>query len=335
MHHKTAVILVNIGTPKKPEVKHVRSYLSRFLNDRRVIDIPWLPQKILVNMIIVPFRAPKSTKLYQKLWTDQGSPLLYYGGQLAQKLDKQLGADYDAFLAMRYSAPRLEDVLDHVQKQGYGRILLVPLFPQYASSTSGSIFQRAFTHMRHWYTFPDVQTISQFYRHPAFIEAFAQKGRAYKPETYDHIVFSYHGLPKRQVDQVHPHTDSDSCPCTHETPAHGHFCYKNAAYETTRLLRQALNIPEAKSTVAFQSRLSDKWLKPFTDRVITDLAQQGHKRVLVFSPAFVADCLETTVEISYENARLFRENGGQELSLVESLNADDHWVEALGRIITE
>lgn len=333
--HKTAIVLVNIGTPYKPEVKYVRRYLSRFLNDRRVIDLPWLGQKLLVNFLIVPFRAPKSTKLYQRLWTKNGSPLLYYGHELAEHLSEKLGDNYDAFLAMRYSKPYMHEVLEHIRKEGYGQILLFPLFPQYASSTSGSIFQAAFRHMQNWYVFPNVRTISQFYRHPAFIRAFAEKGRQYRPETYDHIVFSYHGLPKRQVDKVHPGIDSDSCSCASETPPHGHFCYKNAAYETTRLLREALQIPEAKTTVAFQSRLSDKWLQPFTDEVIKQLAIEGHKRVLVFSPAFVADCLETLVEINYENAELFRAHGGEKLQLVESLNAGEHWVDALKEIVLE
>lgn len=333
MKKKTAVVLVNIGTPTEPTVPAVRNYLFRFLNDRRVIDLPWLLQKLLVNLIIVPFRAPKSTQLYQRLWTDKGSPLLYYGEELAKKLSNELGANYDTFLAMRYSQPYLNQVLQQVHESGYSRMVLLPLFPQYASSTTGSVVQAAFQQMKNWYTFPQVEVISSFHRHPAFIQAFAQRARDYNLSNYDHFVFSYHGLPKRQVDKVHPPHASDSCTCHQATPPHGRFCYKNAAFETTRWLRQALGISQEKTTIAFQSRLSNKWLAPFTDQVLTELAREGKKRVLVFSPSFVADCLETTVEIGYENKELFKAAGGQQLDLVSSLNADAFWAQALAHII--
>lgn len=333
MQKKTAVVLVNIGTPKSPKTSHVRRYLFRFLNDRRVIDLPWVFQKLLVNLIIVPFRAPKSAKLYKRLWQPEGSPLFFHGQALAQKLGHALGDGYKVFLAMRYSKPFLHEVLAQVRAEGFGKLLVVPLFPQYASSTAGSVLQETFRLIRKWYVFPEIRTISQFYGHPAFIRAYAQKIRAYKPENYDHIVFSYHGLPNRQVDKVHPGMGSHSCNC-HKTYRPGHpFCYKNAVYQTTRLLQEAVGIPGERLTVSFQSRLSGKWLQPFTDKVLVQLAQQGHKRVLVVSPAFVADCLETIVEIAYENAALFRAHGGEELQLTESLNADDAWARALSEIV--
>lgn len=333
MSHKTAVILINVGTPDKPEVKPVRRYLSQFLNDRRVIDIPLLLQKMLVNLIIVPFRAPKSTRLYKRLWTEKGSPLIVYSESFKEKLEKKLPENYTVFNTMRYGKPNFKEALYSIQKENFTDIILAPMFPQYASSTTGSAVQAIMDGIKDWYIIPPVRVIPQFYNKKGFLNAFVKRAREYDYQEYDHIIFSFHGLPLRQVDKSHPGISNRTCSCSEIMPEHGKFCYKAACYETSRLIAGELNLPIEKYTVAFQSRLSKNWLEPFTDKTIENLAAEGKKNVLVLAPAFVADCLETIDEIGYENARLFVEKGGEKLTLVESLNDMDEWVDTMKELI--
>lgn len=335
MTSKKAIVLVNVGTPDKPEVKHVRRYLTHFLNDLRVIDLPWLLQKFLVNIIIVPFRAPKSTKLYKRLWTDKGSPLTVYQEALVTKLQQKVDADTTVFGAMRYCNPSLKKTLQKIHDEEYESITVVPVFPQYASSTSGTIFEFVMTAIMKWEVIPEIHLVDQFYNHPLFIKAFANNIKSYQPKEYDHIVFSYHGLPLRQINKVHPKLNCNDCTCEQAMPQHGHHCYKATCYETTRLLAKKLNLNEGSFTTSFQSRLSNNWLEPFTDKTLENLAQQGVKRVLITAPAFVADCLETIIELGYEYKELYTKMGGEELSMVESLNDKDEWVNGLHEIITK
>lgn len=326
---KKALILVNLGTPDAPKVTPVRKYLSQFLNDRRVIDLPWIPQKLLVNLIIVPFRAPKSTKLYQRLWTDKGSPLSFHLSELVAKVHSGLKNKVGVYGAMRYGNPSLKSVLEIVRLKGFNEVVIIPLFPQYASSTTGSVVEYAMGIMRKWNTIPSIRFVNQFYQHPGFIAAFSKRISSYHHETYDHILFSFHGLPLSQVNRTHPSIDSNSCQCEEEMTTHGRLCYKATCYETARLLAVESGIDKRRFSVAFQSRLTKKWLSPFADEAIVKLAQGGVKKLLVVAPSFVADCLETTVEISMEYNELFKKAGGQELVLVESLNSSDAWVNAL------
>jgi ferrochelatase len=333
MTQKTAVLLINVGTPDSPRVKDVRRYLTQFLNDPRVIDLPWLPRKILVNAIIVPFRAPKSSKLYKMLWTENGSPLMYFGNELQRLLQEQLGINFRVFLGMRYGNPALKCVLEGIRNEGFQKLVVIPLFPQYASSTTGTAIRAVLEIIEKWNVIPDVRFVSQFYRNPEFIEAFATRIKSYRPETYDHIVFSYHGLPIRHIDRIHPEISHAACECTRVFPAHGEFCYKATCYETTRMIAQRLSISNDQFTVSFQSRLTNNWLEPFTDRVITDKAKAGAHKILIAAPAFVADCLETTVELGIEYKKLFIEAGGTQLNYVESLNDMPEWVQALKKIV--
>ncbi len=330
---KTAVILANIGTPDKPEVAAVRKYLSQFLNDRRVIDIPWLLQKILVNLIIVPFRAPKSTKLYQLLWTDEGSPLLVNAEKNRLALQKVLGGDYEVFTAMRYGNPSIQSVLNEVKEKRFGKLILIPVFPQYASSTTGSIAEYVSKEISKWYVIPEYRLVSQFYDHPKFVQAFAERIQSYDPESYDHIIFSYHGLPNRQIDKAHSLVNSETCSCEEVMPSHGQYCYKATCYATTRLLTDAVGLSKSDYSVAFQSRLTKNWLNPFADEMVIEKAKSGVKKLLIVAPSFVADCLETTVEIGMEYEELFKENGGEKLQLVESLNDHPVWIEALTKLV--
>ena len=332
---KTAVILANVGTPDEPKVGAVRRYLFQFLNDRRVIDLPWLLQKFLVNVIIVPFRAPKSTKLYQLLWTPEGSPLLTISNDVKEKLQENLGDNYKVFVGMRYQNPSIKKVLCEIKEKEFGKVVILPMFPQYASSTTGTISQLVKTEMAKWYVIPELSIISQFYDNKGFIKAFANQVKKYKPEEFDHIIFSYHGLPYSQTDKVHPAIKTVNCNCENQMPVHGRYCYKATCYETTRLLAKDLDLPKESYSVAFQSRLTKNWLKPFSDEEVKRLAQEGKKRVLIVAPAFIADCLETIVEIGIEYQEIFKEYGGEKIQLVESLNASPEWIETLKQIITE
>lgn len=331
--NETAVLLINLGTPDEPTVGAVRRYLFQFLNDKRVMDIPWIFRKILVNLIIVPFRAPKSTKLYKQLWTKEGSPLLTNTLQLKEKLQVKMDNEAKIFMAMRYQNPSLKDTLNTIRKEGYSKITVLPLFPHYASSTTSSVIEAVWDEVRNWNVIPSIQTINQFYDHPSFINAFAKRILAYNLDDYDFVLFSYHGIPMSQTDRIHPHITTTKCNCDKEMPEHGKFCYRATCYQTTRLLVERLGLSADRYTTSFQSRLSDYWLKPFTDTTLTELSQKGIKRVLVVAPAFVADCLETIVEIDYEYKELFIANGGEKLTMVESLNADDAWVDAVKDII--
>lgn len=330
---KEAIILINVGTPDNYGVKAVRRYLRQFLNDRRVIDLPWLFQKILVNLIIVPFRAPKSAKLYKKLWTNEGSPLLSNMLDLREKLQKNMPNKYDVYAAMRYQNPSILKALQTITSGGYEKLTIIPLFPQYASSTSGTAIEAIWKIIRKWDVIPETKTISQFYQHPSFIEAFTRKIESYNPEEYDHVVFSYHGLPLRHLNKIHPNIDSSKCTCSEAMPPHGKLCYKASCYETTRLLVKKLGLKKGTYTTTFQSRLSKNWMTPFTDATLKQLALSGKKHVLIAAPSFVADCLETTVEIGYEYKNMFTKQGGKKLTMVESLNAEEKWINALVDII--
>jgi ferrochelatase len=333
MTEKTGVLLVNLGTPDSPSVKDVRSYLSQFLNDPRVIDIPWLWRKILVNLIIVPFRAGKSAKIYRKLWTAHGSPLLYISEQVKVLLQKELGNQFSVHLAMRYKNPSIPDVLEAMRKKNYSRIVVLPMFPQYASASTGSAIDEVMRVIKKWWVIPEVKFISQYYDHPTFTDAIVERTRTYDLKHYDHVLFSYHGLPERHVDKVYDKGQCADHNCKDEITEENKYCYKATCYATTRLIAGKLGIPENNYTVCFQSRLDKKWLKPFSDEVVAECARKGMKKILVFSPAFTADCLETIIEIGDEYQEIFKEHGGEKVQLVESLNDHPTWIRCLKELV--
>jgi len=333
---KYGLLLLNLGTPQSPSVWYVARYLTQFLNDPRVIDNNPITRWLLVNTLIVPFRSPKSAKAYKKLWTEQGSPLLFYGKKLQNKLQQLLGNEFGVHLAMRYQKPSIPDVLKEMEKKGYQKIIIFPLFPQYASSTSGSAIQETLKHLSKWYVIPNFQIISQYFDSEYFINAWVQIGKKYLHEnSYDHVLFSYHGLPFRQLDKVYQ--DGKLCKehfCKEVWNEENYYCYEAACYETSRRIAKGLGIEQY--SVAFQSRLGrDPWIEPYAEPHIIQLAKQGIKKLLVFSPAFVADCLETTIEIGHEYAEVFKEHGGKHLQLVHSLNAEHEWVEAIKQMVLE
>ena len=336
---RVGVLLVQLGTPDSPKTSDVRRYLSEFLNDPRVIDLPWLGRTLLVNGIIVPFRAPKSAKVYKELFDMHNgvSPLITHTENVVQKLQNRFGIDQvTVHYAMRYQNPSMYDVLEKMRMENYDQIIVLPLFPQYASATNGSAMDLAMKIMRKWWVVPEISMVSQFWTNEGYIDSVVDRGSQFNIDDYDHVLFSYHGLPDRHVDKVYE--GSDLCtdqPCESEVNDKNKFCYKATCYGTTRLIAEKLNIPEEKYTVCFQSRLDKKWLTPFADKVVEEQARKGAKKLLVFSPAFVADCLETVIEIGVEYQELFEEGGGEKVQLVPSSNDHDRFVDGLEELIRE
>ena len=335
---KKGVLLINLGTPDGPGNADVRKYLTQFLNDPRVIDISPVGRFLLVNGIIVPFRASNSAKLYKQIWTAEGSPLLVNSTKMKIALQKELGDEYVVELGMRYQSPSLETALDKLKKEQVSEIIILPLYPQYASSSTGSSVEAAMKILEKWEVTPSVKIISKFYDHPGYIDACVARAKNYNLQDYDYYVFSYHGLPERHIMKGSAHYGANTCKlgsCCDVITSSNEYCYRANCFETTRQLVKRLNIPEGKYETTFQSRLNDKWIKPYSDKVIERKAQEGKRKVLVFSPAFVADCLETIYEIGKEYDEIFIKNGGEKVELVESLNDHPVWIQALKSLVEE
>lgn len=334
---KTGVLLIQLGTPDSPKVSDVRRYLSEFLNDPRVIDLPWLGRKLLVNGIIVPFRAPKSAKIYKELWDLGGgvSPLITHTANLAAKLRMRFEKDNVTFhVAMRYQNPSMYDVLEEIRKEQYDHLIILPLFPQYASATSGSAADLAMKLISKWWVIPEVTVVGQFWDNEGYIDSIVERARQFDLSEYDHVMMSYHGLPERHVDKVYEGTDlCTDQPCETEINDKNRFCYKATCYATSRLVAEKLALKDEDYTVCFQSRLDKKWLTPFSDKVVVEQAEKGAKKILVLSPAFVADCLETLIEIGEEYQELFEEKGGEKIQLVPSSNDHGRFVDGIEEII--
>ncbi len=334
---KVGILLVNLGTPRSPKPKDVFCYLNEFLTDGRVIDIPWAWRQLLVRGLIVPQRYRQSSATYQKVWTEQGSPLMIYGQSVERKLQSLLGDNYVVRLAMRYQAPSIDTVLSSMEQEGLGHLIILPLFPQYASATTGSVNQRVMECLKNWQLFPSLSFISTYATHPAFINAFAAIGQRYEPSNYDHILFSFHGLPRRHILKA----DRSGCcltkeGCCNTLERRNHSCYRAQCHATARLIAEKLEIPLEKYSITFQSRLGkEPWTEPYTEDAVKALAKQGIKNLLVLAPAFTADCLETTYEIAEEYGHLFQSCGGHKLQLVESLNDSEPWLEGLQQLIME
>ncbi len=334
---KTAVLLIQLGTPDSPKTSDVRRYLSEFLNDPRVIDLPWLARKLLVNGIIVPFRAPKSAKIYKELW-DLGkgqSPLLGHTQKVQEKLKVRLkSSNVDVYMAMRYQNPSMADVMEEMRALHYDHVIVLPLFPQYASASSGSAIERAMKIMSTWWTTPEISIVNQFWDNSGYIDSIVERSKAFNLKDYDHILFSYHGLPEKHVDKVYEGDNLCSeAPCETEINDKNSMCYKATSYATTRLIADKLGLKEEDYTVCFQSRLDKKWLTPFSDKVVEEQGRRGAKKLLAFSPAFVADCLETVIEIGHEYQDIFEEHGGEKIQLVPSSNDHERFIDGLEEII--
>ena len=303
------LLLVNLGTPDSPRIWDVWRYLNEFLTDRRVIDLPWLKRQVLVRGLIVPSRVRSSAKLYREIWTGEGSPLLFHSRNMARRLQERLQKGWKVELAMRYRHPSIQEGLKKLQ--GCSEIVILPLFPQYAAATSGSIIEKAMEEIRKWPVIPPTRFIGPFYERPKVIQAYAAQAASFNLHAYDKILFSFHGLPVKQ-----------------------NYTYSAQCEKAATLLAQELNLAPSRWELSYQSRLGkDPWLEPYTSDVLKRLGKAGAQRLLVFSPAFVADCLETLQEIGTEYAAEFRSYGGERLDLVSSLNDSPRWIEALQEMI--
>src|SRR5690606_6846414 len=335
---KKGILLVNLGTPDSPSVPDVRRYLNEFLMDGRVIDIPAWRRFFLVRGIIVPFRAPNSAKLYREVWDEAtGSPLLHYSLLQQRLLQERLGDGYHVELAMRYQNPSIASALARLKPMNLEHIRIIPLFPQYASASTGSVIDKVMELMHSWHTFPEVSIVNDFYDNELMIDVFVENAMKHNPKTYDHILFSYHGLPIRQLTDVEPSGTHhcETAGCREHIGEHNRYCYLAQCYATTRLLAQKIGVQSDQYTVCFQSRLGKTpWIQPYTTDVLKTVAAQGAKRLLVLCPAFVADCLETIYEIGTEYAIEFKELGGEHVQLVESLNDHPLWISALEQLAT-
>ena len=330
---KKALLLVNLGTPDNPTYLSVFKYLRQFLMDGRVININPFLRFILVNFIICPTRSFSSTKVYKEVWDkNTGSPLLHNTTKLAEKLVNKV-QDYDVYFAMRYQNPSIESVINKILETNPDEITVLPLFPHYAAATTGSVYQEISRVISKKWVVPNIRFINQFYDNEKFIDAWVDKASKFDLNSYDKVIFSYHGIPNSHVDNVYPDSLCSDHNCESEVTNENKFCYKATTYETTKILANRLNLSPDKYQVTFQSRLTNKWLTPFTDEVLESLPKNGNKNVLVFSPAFTADCLETIIEIGDEYKELFLEAGGEKLDYVESLNYSDLWADAIIDII--
>jgi ferrochelatase len=324
----TGVLLINLGTPRSPATGDVRRYLREFLTDPRVLDMPALGRWLLVNLVIAPFRAPRSAAAYRKIWGADGSPQLVHGLALRDALAAELGSGYAVELGMRYAEPALAAALARLRARGAERVIAQPLFPQWAESSFGSAVAR----LAELAPAP-LEVLPEFFAAPGFIAALARVTRprlaAFRP---DHVLFSYHGLPERHMRAADPtgrHCLASADCCRAMVGANAH-CYRAQCFATTRALAAELGLADEAHSLAFQSRLGrDPWIKPYTDLRLPELAAAGVKRLAVLCPSFVADCLETLEEVGIRGAEQWRALGGEALELVPCVNAHPGFVHFL------
>jgi ferrochelatase len=326
------VLLLNLGTPDSPKVSDVRKYLREFLMDGKVINMPFLKRWMLVNLVIAPIRGPRSAKEYEKVWQEKGSPLKFHTEDLTQKIVSRLGNDYFVRFAMRYQNPSVASVLAEFKDQGINKIKIIPLYPQYADVTTESTIVEVKRVVAAMDYAVELDFVSQFYANELFTDAVVNKAKTWMEKSeYDHYLFSYHGLPERQILEA---SKNDCCKldnsCCSTITEDNKFCYRAQCFETTKLVANKMELSEDQYSICFQSRLGrEEWIKPYTIDAIGQLTEEGKNKVLVFSPSFVADCLETTIEVGHEYKENFLEAGGAQWDLVDSLNSDDNWVECV------
>ena len=318
---KTGVLLTNLGTPDEPTAAALKTYLREFLSDPRVVEIPKLVWMIILHGIILRIRPAKSAKLYQSIWTEDGSPLLAYTkkqqAKVAAAIAESHGDSVEVNIAMRYGNPSMSDALKAMQAKGINKIIVLPLYPQYAGPTTGSTFDAITNEIQSWRWTPSLHFISSYHDHSDYITALANSINEHfqehgKPEK---LVFSYHGMPKLF------HTNGDPYFC---------LCQK-----TTRLVAEQLGLAKEEYVVSFQSRFGKaEWLKPYTDSCLSDFAEQGIKKVAVISPAFSVDCLETLEELEVESRSVFIDAGGKEFNYIPALNDRDDHIKAMVNLIS-
>lgn len=322
---KHGLLLINLGTPDDPGIAAIKRYLREFLADERVITLSAPLRYLLLYTIILPLRSKRSAKAYQAIWTAEGSPLLYHSQKVAESLQKKVGEHCKVVLGMRYGKPSIEDALQ--QLQTCEKITILPLYPQYSSAATGSSIEKALQILGTQTTLPSINLIRDFHVHPQFIDALATSIKPYVA-SHDYILFSYHGIPEN-----HLHKSGCKPICVANCPSTETMertCYRAQCLQTTSLVAKNLGLIHAKHGSAFQSRLGKTpWIKPYTDETLVDLMSQGVKRLAVVCPSFVADCLETLEEIGIQLKKRWKNLGGEELTLIPCLNANDDWLHAI------
>ena len=325
------VLLVNLGSPDSPEIADVRKYLNEFLMDKHVIDLPWPLRRMLVSLFVLPTRPARSSEAYKSVWTDQGSPLVSLSQQFTRDVKQQ--SELPVELAMRYGNPSIREGLEKLAiNPEITEILLFPLYPHYAMSSVKTVIERTREILQVIKPSLTLKVHPVFYDHQQYIEALVDSAQPWLKEDYDHLVFSYHGVPERHIlkdDNTGQHCLKSSDCCQTASPAHS-TCYRHQIFRTTESFVRAASIPEDKYSVSFQSRLGRaKWLEPNTLDVVKNLADQGAKKILVICPSFVADCLETLEEIGMEAKEAFVDAGGKSLELIPCLNTHPGWVKTV------
>lgn len=334
---RTGVLLVNLGTPENPSVPAVRRYLHEFLMDPLVIDIPWIARAMLIHGYILRTRPALSAAAYEKIWTDRGSPLRYHTLDLAEGVQREMGADFVVKVAMRYGSPSIRDGVAALAEAQVERWLVAPLYPQYSLAATESSLRKVREEARRHRSLGEPAVLPPFYDEPEFLDAFVQSALpSLQSFGFDHVLFSFHGLPERQVkrtDETGRFCMSSPACCSAVVTANS-SCYRAQCFSTARGLAERLGLPQSQYTVSFQSRLGrTPWIRPFTDELLQELPRKGVRRIAVFCPSFVADCLETLEEIEIRGKQSFVDAGGESLFLIPSLNSGTRWASALGQLV--
>ena len=325
------VLLVNLGSPDSTNPKDVKKYLDEFLMDPRVIDVPKWARILLVRGIILNTRPKKSAEAYQKIWWEEGSPLIVISERLQKKIQDKV--TIPVALAMRYGSMTLKKGLQELVYQGVDEVLVIPLYPQFAMATTETI-EVAIEKLKDTF-FPhlEITSLPAFYKKPEYIEVLSKSiSEKIKDLDYEHLLFSYHGVPERHIrksDITKSHCKIDGSCCITPSPAH-QFCYRHQCLKTTQLVAEKLNLKEGTYSTSFQSRLGfDPWLQPYTDRTIERMGLAGIKKMVIVTPAFVSDCLETLEEIAMEGEEIFHEVGGKEFTVIPCLNDREDWANVM------
>jgi ferrochelatase len=332
-----AVLLLNLGTPSEPTAKGLREFYKYFFADPFVFDFNPVARWLLRNLIIIPFRAPRTAKDYQAIWMEEGSPLKVYADRMETALQRMFddaGDDVRVFTGMSYSKPFIWDAMDAIRQEGIEDILVLPMYPQYSTATTASVFHEVDKQSKKWDRAPSIHYVQDLFAEPAFIRAWAGLiAKHLTPADFDHVIFSYHGVPEKTIKK---HDPQDYCrfgECCNAITEANRQCYRAQCAATTRGVVQALGWSEGSYSMAFQSRLGPiPWLQPYLDEHILELVEQGKKRVAVVTPSFISDCLETIHEIGVEYHEEFMEAGGEQFQLVPNLNDDPEWFNSVHEI---
>ncbi len=327
---KRGVLLVNLGSPRSTSVADVRAYLREFLSDPLVLDAPAPVRAMVLNLFILPFRPKKSAEAYSSIWSDEGSPLIVTSKRVAEKVQERL--EEPVVLAMRYGEPSIRSGLEKLREEGVTRVRVIPLYPHFAMSSTETVIAKVQSEATAMGSPFELDFLSSFYDEPLYIESLRQVAEPYLNADYDHLLFSYHGVPVRHIEKRDPTgcycLKTPDC-CRTDHPATG-MCYRAHCVRTTDALVAALGIPDGKWSVSFQSRLGrDPWLTPSTEDTLEELPAKGIKKLLVICPSFVADCLETLEEIAMEGKETFEEAGGESFTMIPCLNDHPTWIDTL------